>query len=162
MTTAIFPGSFDPVTVGHMHLIERASHLVDRLIVAIGVNTQKTGYFTPEERLEILSESVADLPNVTVQIETGLTTDFAASVGATVIIRGLRNVTDFEYEQGIAGMNQYLNPKIETVFLLANPADAFVSSSLIKEVIQFGADITGVLPPAAAKAIEQRRNENAD
>ena len=156
MTIAVFPGSFDPLTNGHLDLITRASRLFEHLIVAVGQNTAKKGVFTPAERVAFIEESVQDLPNVTVQIETGLTVAFMQQCHATVLIRGLRNSVDFEYEQGIAGMNHHLDKQIETVCLMANPQYQFVSSSLLREVAKFGGDLTTLVPVPVAKALKRR------
>ncbi|KRO04931.1 phosphopantetheine adenylyltransferase [Levilactobacillus paucivorans] len=156
MTTAVFPGSFDPLTNGHLDLITRASKIFDHVIVAVGQNTAKRGVFTPAERVAFITTSTQDLDNVSVQIESGLTVDFLRGNHATVLIRGLRNSTDFEFEQGIAGMNRSLAPEIETVFLNADPQYQFVSSSLLKEVAQFGGDLSALVPPAVAQGLRDR------
>ncbi|MFD1548394.1 pantetheine-phosphate adenylyltransferase [Levilactobacillus fuyuanensis] len=156
MTIAVFPGSFDPLTNGHLDLIQRASKMFDHLIVAVGQNTSKRGVFTASERVAFIEAGVQDLPNVSVQVETGLTVDFMRSVNATVLVRGLRNSTDFEFEQGIAGMNRALDDQIDTVCLMAAPKYQFVSSSLLKEVAQFGGDLTRLVPPAVAEGLRER------
>lgn len=156
MTTAVFPGSFDPLTNGHLDLITRASKIFDQVIVAVGQNTAKRGVFTPAERVAFIKTSTQSLDNVSVQIEHGLTVDFLRANQATVLIRGLRNSTDFEFEQGIAGMNRSLAPEIETVFLNADPQYQFVSSSLLKEVAQFGGDLSALVPPAVAQGLRDR------
>ncbi|WP_125572766.1 pantetheine-phosphate adenylyltransferase [Levilactobacillus huananensis] len=156
MTTAVFPGSFDPLTNGHLDLITRASKIFDHVIVAVGQNTAKRGVFTPAERVAFITTSTQNLANVSVQIESGLTVDFLRDNQATVLIRGLRNSTDFEFEQGIAGMNRSLAPEIETVFLNADPQYQFVSSSLLKEVAQFGGDLSALVPPAVAQGLRDR------
>jgi len=156
MTMAVFPGSFDPLTNGHLDLIQRASKMFDHLIVAVGQNTSKRGVFTASERVAFIEAGTQDLPNVSVQVETGLTVDFMRSVHATVLVRGLRNSTDFEFEQGIAGMNRALDDQIDTVCLMAAPKYQFVSSSLLKEVAQFGGDLTQLVPPAVAQGLRER------
>lgn len=156
MTLAVFPGSFDPLTNGHLDLIQRASRLFDQLIVVVGQNTSKASVFTPAERVAFIEASVQDLVNVQVRIEAGLTVDFMKQVHATALVRGLRNATDFEYEQGIAGMNRALAPEIETVCLLADGRYQFVSSSLLKEVAKFGGDLSKLVPPAVATALVNR------
>ncbi|WP_125546936.1 pantetheine-phosphate adenylyltransferase [Levilactobacillus lindianensis] len=156
MTTAVFPGSFDPLTNGHLDLITRASKIFDQVIVAVGQNTAKRGVFTQAERVAFIKTSTQNLDNVSVQIEHGLTVDFLRANEATVLIRGLRNSTDFEFEQGIAGMNRSLAPEIETVFLNADPQYQFVSSSLLKEVAQFGGDLSALVPPAVAQGLRDR------
>ncbi|KRN02816.1 phosphopantetheine adenylyltransferase [Levilactobacillus senmaizukei DSM 21775 = NBRC 103853] len=156
MTIAVFPGSFDPLTNGHLDLIRRASRLFDQLIVAVGQNTSKASVFTPTERVAFIEANVQDLPNVKVQIESGLTVSFMRQKQATALVRGLRNGTDFEYEQGIAGMNRSLAPEIETVCLLADSQYQFVSSSLLKEVARFGGDLSNLVPPVVAAALVDR------
>lgn len=156
MTTAVFPGSFDPLTNGHLDLIQRASRLFDHLIVAVGNNTAKNGLFTPSQRITFIQASVREMANVTVALETGLTVTFMRDQGATVLVRGLRNSTDFEYEQGIAGMNRQLDDGIETVCLMADPQYQFVSSSLLREVARFGGNLDQLVPPAVKKALQQR------
>ncbi|GEO68537.1 pantetheine-phosphate adenylyltransferase [Levilactobacillus acidifarinae] len=156
MTIAVFPGSFDPLTNGHLDLITRASRLFDQLIVAVGQNTAKQGVFTPAERVAFIEQSIPDLPNVTVRVETGLTVAFMRQCHATVLVRGLRNSVDFEYEQGIAGMNHHLDAHIETVCLMANPQYQFVSSSLLREVAKFGGNLTTLVPVPVARALVKR------
>ncbi|MCT4487120.1 pantetheine-phosphate adenylyltransferase [Levilactobacillus parabrevis] len=156
MTIAVFPGSFDPLTNGHLDLIQRASRMFDHLIVAVGQNTSKRGVFTASERVAFIEAGTQALANVSVQVEAGLTVDFMRSVNATVLVRGLRNSTDFEFEQGIAGMNRSLDDQIDTVCLMAAPKYQFVSSSLLKEVAQFGGDLTQLVPPAVAQGLQDR------
>ncbi len=156
MVTAVFPGSFDPVTRGHLDLIQRASRLVDHLIVAVMVNTSKQPLFTKDEKVAMIQAEVRDLPNVTVQAAAGLTVDFMTKVDATVLIRGLRNEQDFGYERDIAWMNKSLNDQIETVCLIARPPYAYFSSSLIKEIAKMGADISEYVPTAVAQKLHQR------
>ncbi|WP_395361633.1 pantetheine-phosphate adenylyltransferase [Levilactobacillus parabrevis] len=156
MTIAVFPGSFDPLTNGHLDLIQRASRMFDHLIVAVGQNTSKRGVFTASERVAFIEAGTQALANVSVQVEAGLTVDFMRSVNATVLVRGLRNSTDFEFEQGIAGMNRSLDDQIDTVCLMAAPKYQFVSSSLLKEVAQFGGGLTQLVPPAVAQGLRDR------
>ena len=138
MVTAVFPGSFDPITRGHLDMIQRASQLVDQLIVAVMVNTSKQPLFTMTEKVAMISEEVADLPNVEVQAATGLTVDFMASVHATVLVRGLRNEQDFGYERDIVWMNKSLDETIETICLIARSPYAYFYASLIKEAAKMG------------------------
>lgn len=156
MTIAVYPGSFDPLTMGHLNIIERASQLFDQLIVTVGINTSKKALFTTEERVDLIQKSVAHLPNVVVQAEGGLTVQFVKQVGANVIIRGLRDAKDLEYEANIANMNRYLDDSIETVFLVTAPKYAFISSTLLKEVLHFKGDISQLVPPAVADALNQK------
>lgn len=156
MTIAVFPGSFDPLTNGHLDLIARASRMFDQLVIAVGQNTSKQGVFSPAERVAFIEASVATLPNVSVRIENGLTVAFMQEINATVLVRGLRNSVDFEYEQGIAGMNRALDANIDTVCLMADPQYQFVSSSLLREVARFGGDLTKLVPPVVAHALNDR------
>ncbi len=144
--TGIFPGSFDPITNGHLDLIERSVRLVDRLVVAILRNEQKQALFTVEERIDMAHEVVGRIANVEVVAFDGLLVDFAARCGATVIVRGIRAVSDYEYELQMALMNRRLNAEIETVFLPSGEAYSFVSSRLVKEVIRLGGNISGLVP----------------
>jgi len=156
MTIAVFPGSFDPLTNGHLDLITRASKIFDQLIVAVGQNTSKRGVFTTDERVAFIEKTTQHLANVSVRVETGLTVTFMQDIHATVLVRGIRNSVDFEYEQGIAGMNRTLDPNVDTVCLMANPQYQFVSSSLLKEVARFGGDLTNLVPPIVADALVTR------
>lgn len=156
MTIAVFPGSFDPLTNGHLDLITRASKIFDRLIVVVGQNTSKRGLFTTDERVAFIEETTRALENVSVRVEGGLTVAFMHEIHATVLVRGIRNSVDFEYEQGIAGMNRTLDPNVDTVCLMADPQYQFVSSSLLKEVARFGGDLTNLVPPVVAHAMVAR------
>ncbi|GAX01886.1 pantetheine-phosphate adenylyltransferase [Secundilactobacillus silagei] len=156
MTKAVYPGSFDPLTLGHLNIIERASHLFDQLIVTVGINISKNMLFTPEERVALIQKSVAHLPNVTVQAEDGLTVQFVKEVGATVIVRGLRDSRDLAFESDIANINRYLDHSIESVFLMTDPKYAFISSSILKEVLHFNGDVSKLVPPAVAEALNRK------
>lgn len=145
MKRAVYPGSFDPVTKGHLDVVTRASALFDEVVVAVGVNPSKSRLFGPEERLAMLEQGVADLPNVSVAGFTGLITSYCQEVGATAIVKGLRSGTDFDYEAQMAQMNAELTG-VETVFLIADPQFGFVSSSLVKEVASFGGDVATLVP----------------
>jgi len=142
---AIYPGSFDPITNGHLDLIARGSKLVDRLIVAVLGNRSKQPLFSVEERMELISE-VAKFPNVEVASFNGLLADFAAAKGASMILRGIRAVSDYELEWQMALMNRRLRPEIETVFLTAGEEYSFISSHLVKEVASLGGSISGIVP----------------
>ncbi len=146
-TTAIYAGSFDPITNGHLDLIQRGSRLFDRLIVSILRNERKEPLFAVEERTEMLREVVGEYPNVEVDSFDGLLVDYAAARSATVLLRGIRAISDYEYELQMALMNRRLRPEIETVFLMANEAYSFISSRLVKEVFSLGGDIAGLAPP---------------
>lgn len=156
---AVYPGSFDLLTNGHLDLIERSQKLFDRLIVAIGANPRKTPLFTVEERLEILREVCAPWDNVLVKPLEGLTIEFAQKQGAQFIIRGLRAVSDFEYELQLAIMNHQLNTEIETVFLAAAAHNIFLSSNVLKDVWRHGGDISDFVPPPALRALEKKRRD---
>lgn len=155
---AIYPGSFDPVTNGHLDLIERASKLFDRLIVAVLRNPEKDELFSLDERLEMLERSVTHLPNVSVDSFDGLLVDFARHQRARVILRGIRAVSDYEYELQMALMNRRLAPEIETMFMMAGEAYSFISSKLVKEVIGLGGDIRGLVPPSVEERLKERFN----
>lgn len=146
MTTAIYPGSFDPVTLGHLDIIERSSKVVDRLIIGVLNNNSKTPLFSVEERVKMLKDVTSTFPNVEVQAFGGLLVEFAKQCNANVIIRGLRAITDFEYELQLAHSNRMLEPEVDTMFLTTNLKYAYVSSSMVKEVAVFGGDISQFVP----------------
>lgn len=154
---ALYAGSFDPVSNGHLNLIQRGAALFDQLIVAVATNTSKKSLFTTDEKVQLMQENLTHLPNVTVVQHTGrLTIDLAKEWNATVLLRGIRNVKDFEYEADVAAMNKTQNKEIETVFLTADEKYRFVSSSLIKEVAMFGGDITGLVPENVNRAMKEK------
>lgn len=151
MEKAIYPGSFDPVTYGHIDIIERASDIFDELIVAVLNNKAKTPLFSVDERVNILGEVLSGLPNVKILSYEGLLVDFAVSVGAGVIVRGLRAVTDFEYELQLAQTNSVLNGGVDTIFLTTSLKYAYLSSSTVKEVASYGGNISKFVPPYVEK-----------
>ncbi len=153
---AIYPGSFDPITNGHLDLIERGAAFFDKLIVSILRNDEKEALFSVEERMEMLSEVVGGYSNVEVGSFDGLLVDYAAQSGASVILRGIRAVSDYEYELQMALMNRRLRPEIETVFLMAGEAHSFVSSRLVKEVIRLRGNISGLVPPSVESRLRKR------
>jgi pantetheine-phosphate adenylyltransferase len=153
---ALYPGSFDPITNGHLDLIQRGSALFDKLFVAILRNDEKQALFSVDERIEMLREVVQPFPNVEVGSFDGLLVEYAAHCGASVIIRGIRAVSDYEYELQMALMNRRLRPDIETVFLMASEANSFLSSKLVKEVIRLGGKITGLVPPSIEGKLRKR------
>lgn len=153
---AIYPGSFDPITNGHLDLIHRAAKVFDRLTVAVLRNQSKQPLFSVEERKAMLMEVVKDYPTVTVDSFDGLLVHYAAQQGATVIIRGIRAISDYEGELQMALMNRRLQPDIETVFLMAGEAYSFISSRLVKEVIRLGGNITGLVPPPVEVRLKNR------
>ena len=155
--TAIFPGSFDPITNGHVDIIRRALRLFDGIVVAVLNNAAKQPHFTPEERLTIIREVFAGEPGVEVDTFDGLLVDYARRRQATAIIRGLRAVSDFEYEMQMAHMNRHLSPTVETVFLMPDEANSFLSSRLVKEVFSLGGDVAAFVPPAVERRLRQTR-----
>lgn len=160
MATALCPGSFDPVTNGHLDIIERTARHFDDVIVAVIRNPQKTAsLFTLEERQEMLSEVLAHLPNVRIEFFKGLLVEFAKDRGAEAIVKGLRAVSDFDYELQMAQMNQRLRG-IDTFFASTSPQHSFLSSSLVKEVARFGGDVSSMVPPAVAKRLESRYGDD--
>lgn len=138
--TAVYTGSFDPITLGHLNVIRRAASLVDRLVIGIGINLEKTPLFTPEERAELVRASTADMPNLDVHFFTGLAVEFVRQVGSRVMIRGVRPLTDISGEFTMAMANRHLDPSIETVFLMADEEFAHVSSSLLKQITPLASD----------------------
>ena len=159
MNTAIYPGSFDPVTLGHYDIIERSSRIFDRVIVGVLCNSVKTPLFTTDERVEMLRYVTAELPNVTVLSFDGLLVDFARQQSADVIVRGLRAVTDFEYELQMAQMNRVIAPEIDTLFLTTNLKYAYLSSSMVKEVARYGGDISEFLNSRIAEIVTEKLAE---
>jgi pantetheine-phosphate adenylyltransferase len=153
---AIYPGSFDPITTGHLDLIERSAALFGTLIVSILRNENKQPLFTVAERMEMLREVCARFPNVQVDWFDGLLVHYATRKGATVILRGIRAISDYEYELQMALMNRRLQPEIETVFLMAGEAYSFISSKLVKEVHRLGGNISGLVPPSVEARLRNR------
>ena len=146
MRIGIYPGSFDPVTLGHLDIIVRASRLVDQLIIGVLVNGAKSPMFSMEERIELLRRVTKDMPNVVVEKHDGLLVDFARQKKASILVRGLRAVTDFEYELQIAQTNHKLNPFVDTVFLTTSVEYSYVSSSIVREIASYGGDISQFVP----------------
>ena len=161
MTTAIYPGSFDPVTVGHLDIIKRASKLFDRVIVAVLVNMEKKPWFTIEERTELLKKATEGMPDVEITGFDGLLVDFAAQQNASAIVRGLRAVSDFEYEFQMALTNRKLDDTIETVFLTSSAENMFHSSSTVKQVGVLGGDISAFVPDCIKDEILLRIKQRA-
>ena len=155
-TRSIYPGTFDPITNGHADLIERASQMFSRVIVGIASNPSKKPLFTLEERVEMIKEVTKDLPNVEVRGFTGLLAGFADEINATILIRGLRAVSDFEYEFQLANMNRRLNPKLESVFLTPAEENSFISSTLVKEVALHKGKVDDFCHPVVVKALQER------
>ena len=157
MRTGVYPGTFDPITLGHMDIIRRAAHLVDRLVIGVTTNPSKSPMFSLDERLEMVRRETAGLVgDVRIVSFDSLLMDFAVREGASMIIRGLRAVADFEYEFQMAGMNQQLNPDIETVFLMADVSLQPIASRLVKEIALFGGDVGRFVTPAVAAEVRAR------
>ena len=156
MKTVLYPGSFDPVTNGHFDVIKRAASLFDRLVVAAAVNGEKSPMFTFDERVQLLKEVCKDLPNVEIVSFQGLLVNALAKFDACAVIRGLRAVSDFEYEFQMALMNRELNAACETLFMMPSPEYSFVSSRLIKEIALNGGDISSFVPKNIAEAIQKK------
>jgi pantetheine-phosphate adenylyltransferase len=154
--TALYPGSFDPITNGHLDLIERGARIFPRLIVAVLRNSGKSPLFTVEERLDMLREVTTPLENVTIAQFDGLLVDFAQSMGAQVVLRGIRAISDYEYEFQMALMNRRLSPRIETVFMMPAEAYSYVSSRIVKEVFELGRSVQGLVPPSVEQRLEAK------
>ena len=154
----LFPGAFDPVTNGHLDVIERARLLFDELIVAVGRNPEKSSLFAPAERVEMLRELTVRMPNVRVDSYEGLTVDFARRVGAAAILRGIRNASDLQFELELAATNRDI-ASIETIFIMPSARYAFTSSSLIRQVAAMGGDISSLVPPCVVDRLRTRRPE---
>ncbi len=156
MRIAVYPGSFDPITNGHLDIIERASRVYDKLVVGVLSNASKSPLFAAEKRVEMIRLVTKHLDNVEVDTFTGLLVDFAASKNATVIVKGLRTVADFEYEFQMALLNKALNPEYETMFMMTNTKYSYISSSMVKELAGFHGDLTGLVPCEIIETIEEK------
>ncbi|TCT26891.1 phosphopantetheine adenylyltransferase [Melghiribacillus thermohalophilus] len=153
---AICPGSFDPVTYGHLDIIQRGAKVFDHVIVAVFQNSSKSPLFSVEERVELLKETTKDIPNVSIDSCAGLLMDYARDKNAKAILRGLRAVSDFEYEMQITSMNRKLNEEIETFFIMTNNQYSFLSSSIVKEVAKYKADVSDLVPEPVSRALQQK------
>ncbi len=156
MQAAIYPGTFDPITLGHVDLIARASGIVKRLIVAVGINTSKSPLFSAEERQELVRATVADFPNVEVDLFDGLLVDYCRQKGVKVLIRGLRAFSDFEYEFQMALTNRKLAPEVETLFLMPKETHSYLSSSIVRQVAEMRGKIDDFVPPVVREALLRR------
>lgn len=156
MVKALCPGSFDPPTNGHIDVIERAAKWFDHVVVAVIANPSKSSLFTLDERKELLGEALSHLGNVTIDSFDGLLVDFALANDLQVIVKGLRAVSDFEYELQMAQMNAALSPGLDTLFVTANPSWAFLSSSLVKQVAKYGGSVGGLVPSGVSRALKER------
>ena len=164
MKTAIYPGSFDPITLGHLNIIKRAARCFDKLIVCVMVNSQKNGLFTPEERVELIRKVVSQLPNVEVDASSVLLAEYARQRRARVIVKGLRAVSDFESEVQMAVVNRKLNPNVDTMFLPSNEKYTYLSSTVVKEMLRYGVELSDFIPreiieDVKRKAVQKQRPE---
>ena len=159
MKTAVYPGTFDPVTYGHLDVILRASKLFDRVIVGVLHNSSKSPLFSVEERVNILKKATQDIPNVEVRSFSGLAVDFAKECQAHTIVRGLRAITDFEYELQMAQTNRVLAPDIDTVFLTTSLEYAYLSSTIMKEVAGYDGDLSKFAPPEITEAVKKKMHD---
>lgn len=155
---AICPGSFDPLTYGHLDIIERASKVFDHVIVAVFLNSSKDPLFTVEERMELIKESTKGFDNVSVDSHDGLLMDYARDKDAVAVVRGLRAVSDFEYELQITSMNRKLNEEVETFFIMSNNKYSFLSSSMVKEVAKYNANVSDLVPRCVEEALNRKFN----
>ena len=162
MTRAIYPGSFDPVTLGHLDIIKRASKIFDELIVGVLNNNSKSPLFSVEKRVKMLNDVVKDLPNVKVMSFEGLLVDFARKVDAQIIVRGLRAVTDFEYELQMSQTNTVLNENVDTIFFTTSLEYAYLSSSTVREAAYFGADISKFVPESVVQQVYDKFKESGE
>ena len=159
MRTAVYAGSFDPITRGHEDLIRRSLGFVDRIVVAVATNVAKQPLFTLEERVSFIRDAVGDDPRVDVRQFTGLLVDIARTVDARLIIRGLRAVSDFEYEYQMALMNRHLSPALETIFMVPSLETTYISSSLVREVARFHGDVSGLVHPVVERALRAKLHD---
>jgi pantetheine-phosphate adenylyltransferase len=153
---AVVPGSFDPITYGHLDIITRAAKVFDEIYISVLNNSSKSPLFTVEERMELIKQVTKDIPNVKVDTFHGLLVEYAASVNANTIVRGLRAVSDFEYEMQLTSMNRLLNKEIETFYMMTNNQYSFLSSSIVKEVAQYHGEISKLVPPEVEKALNSK------
>ncbi|MGW8320849.1 MAG: pantetheine-phosphate adenylyltransferase [Thermodesulfobacteriota bacterium] len=152
----IYPGSFDPITYGHVNIVERALHIFDRIIVAVAINTTKSGTFSIEERVDMMKEVFKDVPNVEVDSFSGLLVDYVRDRRALAILRGIRTVTDFDYEFQMALANKSLDPNVEQVFMMTEGKYLYHSSSIIKEIVSLGGSVEEMLPPVVEKKLSEK------
>lgn len=162
MKIAVYPGSFDPVTNGHMDILERTSQMFDKVIVAVVHNVKKKALFTLDERVHLIKEACKHIPNIEVECFSGLLVNFVNEKKATIIIRGLRSMTDFEYESHMSMMNRRLIPNVDTVFVMSDYRYIYVSSSGVKEAALLGGDIQGLVPEIVGRGLEEKRKHMKD
>lgn len=160
MAVAVYPGTFDPITRGHEDLVRRAVRLFDRVVVAVAASPNKKPYFSMDERVDMAREVLGGLPEVRVEGFSGLLIDFVAEQGAIAVLRGLRAASDFEYEFQLAGMNRYLKPDIETLFLTPSDQYMFISASMIREIAQLGGNVTPFVHPLVARRLSEKISES--
>lgn len=160
--TAVYPGTFDPITLGHEDVVRRASQLFDTLIVAVAAGHHKKPLFTLDERVEMVRQSLAEYPNVTVESYTGLVCDFVVSRNAQAMLRGLRAVSDFDYEFQLAGMNRRLMPNVETVFLTPGDQHQFVSSSFVREIALLGGEVQSFVAPCVLEHLQKKAQQRKE
>lgn len=160
MKKAVYPGTFDPVTYGHIDVIKRSSKMFDELVVGILLNAEKKPLFSETERLEMMKEVTKDIPNVTIEVFEGLTIDFARKCEAGFIVRGLRAVTDFEYELQMSHTNRSMAPEIDTIFLTTSLRYSYVSSSTTKDIARYGGDVSKLVPPEIENKLKNKLNAN--
>ena len=154
MKIAIYPGSFDPITNGHLDVLSRAAQMFDKVIILVAINADKKGRFPIEERVAMIKESISEFDNVEVDSYDGLTVEYAKAHNSKFLIRGLRAVTDFDYEFQLAAANEYADPSIDTVFLMSKAEKSFINSSAIIELAKKGIDVSGLVPPAVVKRLK--------
>ena len=159
MTTAIYPGSFDPITLGHLNIIRRASKIFDKVVVCVMVNSAKTPMFSREERVELIERVVKRLPNVTVDTSDILLADYAKQYEGAVLVKGLRAVSDFESEFQLALINKTMNPNLDTVFLTSSEKYTYISSSVVKEIARYGSDLSKLVPREILQDVIERSNK---
>lgn len=157
MKICIYPGTFDPLTNGHLDVLQRAAKLFDRVTCAVALSSTKTALFSAKQRVELIRANLGDLPNVDVVSFDGLLVDFAVKHKALAIIRGLRALSDFEFEFNMALMNRHLQPKVETIFVMPNEAYSYTSSTLVKQIAKLGGDVSNFVPPNVAAALKSAR-----
>jgi pantetheine-phosphate adenylyltransferase len=158
MRTAVYPGSFDPITNGHLDVIQRAAKLFDRVIVAVAKNESKNPFFSMSQRQDLCAQAVSHLPNVTVDAFTGLLVEYMEKVQGDAVVRGLRAVSDFEFEFQLALMNRKLNERVETIFMMPKDTYTFISSRLVKEIARLGGDVSSFVPKTVQEALANRLN----
>lgn len=154
---ALYPGSFDPFTLGHLDILERAQCVFDKIEITVAINTEKQGLFTPEERCDLINTCIAGMSNISVSLFEGLLVDHAKTVGAIALIRGLRQLSDFDYEFRMAFANRRLNPDLETVFFMTSEDHALISASIVREINHWGGDISSFVPAPVAGALISKR-----